>query len=93
VYDYDTQRSLVDRLRDDLLEAKQGAPGEPPTSAQQAALAKAGAFYYFTGTGRSTRYELEKALGAQARQLRFQLLLSRMDAYFLAPRDPVPSAG
>lgn len=83
IYDRPLQRPLLDRVRDDLQLVASGGPDEPLSSAEQAALARAAAFFYLTGSGRGTREQLMKALGARAERADSQLLLDRIENYFL----------
>lgn len=87
VYRYDDQKLFIQRQQDDLLLMTEGIPGQPPSTAQLAALARAASFYYLTGTGRLTRRQLEQQLGAEGRDYHFQLLLAKLDRFFLLPQS------
>jgi hypothetical protein len=84
VFDKATQGGLLIRLQADLEVVRQGGPG-PLTPPEQAALARAAAFFYLTGMGRGTRGQLEKALGSRASIPQSAQLLGRLDRFFLAP--------
>lgn len=81
-YDRATHHALLDRLKEDLSLLSSEGDGAL-TSEEQAALARAAAFFYLTGTGTKTRQEIQKALGARADLAPVRLLLKRLDAYFL----------
>lgn len=87
VYSRDVQRHLLERLGSDLGTVINAPADSALTSAAQFALARAGAFFYLTGTGRNTRSHLEQALEGRTADLQVSLLLHRLDEYFLLPAD------
>ncbi len=87
VYDKDTQNYLLSRLTEDLGKVVNAPVDSSLTPEAQIALARAGAFFYLTGTGRNSRSYLERALEDRPLELEVSLLLHRMDEYFLLPSD------
>lgn len=83
---FDRQRQggeLLDRVRTDLAVVSAGEDQPELTSGEQAALARVASFFYLTGSGIQSRVNLEKALGARVNEYKTQLLLDRIEDYFL----------
>lgn len=83
-YVREEQGGYLDRLRNDIaLVSGRKESGEPLAAEEQAALARMASFFFLTGNGPGTRLELEKALGPRAEDYRTQVLLERLESYFL----------
>ncbi|MEZ4649538.1 MAG: hypothetical protein R3E97_12305 [Candidatus Eisenbacteria bacterium] len=74
---------VLDRVRKDIGLVSAGEPGVELTAAEQAALARAAFFFYYSGSGIQSRLNLEKALGDRAGDYKNELLLDEIEDYFL----------
>lgn len=86
-YDRGTQRIYFERLRSDLKALGAGGEEDPMVSEQAAALCRAAAFFYLTGTSSETREQLLRALGPKANHFRARILIDRLERYFLLEPD------
>ena len=83
-FDRERQGSeVLDRVRHDIALVSTGEESPELTSAEEAALARVASFFYLTGSGIQSRLNLEKALGERANNYKSQLLLDRIENYFL----------
>ena len=74
---------VLDRVRKDIGLVSGGEQGTDLTAAEQAALARAAFFFYYSGSGVQSRLNLEKALGDRASDYKNELFLDKVEAYFL----------
>ncbi len=83
IFDRQVQGTILDRVRGDIARISQGPEDQDLSSLEQAALSRMASFFYLTGSARSTRANLEKALGPRAEMYKTRLLLERLESYFL----------
>jgi hypothetical protein len=83
IYERDRQAPMLERTTGELQKILDVDPITPLSPAEEAALANAAAFYYLTGSGRQTRFQIEDGIGARAHQVRVKLLLQKLDRFFL----------
>lgn len=84
-YISDRQKPFLERLQRDIAVVSAGKEkDEDLSSAEKASLARMAAFFYLTGTGRSTRTELGRALGPRGDRYKVRLFVDELESYFLA---------
>ena len=85
-YDADTQAQWLKRAKDDIAVVAAGDATRPLLSLEEARVARAAAFFYFTGAGRQTLGMISDGLGVRSRGYRTQELLRRIEELFLTTR-------
>jgi len=81
------QHGLLDRVRKDVAMVSSSDPAGPLLSMEKASLARMASFFYLTGQGERTREQLETALGPRKDDIEAQVLMDKLERYFLTPAE------